>query len=182
MKWTYTFLVLAVLLTGCGRFIPTEIESNKLLGIIPIQYGKGSYQATQQVRASREDIFRQARRWAAFHVPDPSAALSISDNMLGDIITYGSIASVSLQEKRLYVNLPSVQYSASIECYDNAYRVTLTNFVMQGQPTPHPIEVRNTDISKKRARLQYEAIDQKVITILESIDGFIRSEVASVPR
>ena len=174
-------LCITLFLFSCGRYIPNEIEDGKLLGIIPMQHGRGSYQITQRLQASREDIFRQARRWAAFHVPNPSQALAIGDNLMGDIITYGSITGTSLNDSRSLLILPNLEYAASIECYENSYRVTLTNFQMLGQIAIHPIEIRHSSIKKRKAKLQYQEIDKRVTNILATIDEFVRSELKGLP-
>lgn len=180
MKQLFTLISLTYFLVSCGRYVPTEIENGKLLGVIPMQYGKGSYQVTQRIQATREDLFRQVRRWAAFRIPDPTQALSIGDNLLGDLITYGSISQTTLSEKRLTIILPQVNYTISVECYENAYRVTLTNFHIGLQTNIHPIEVRHTTIPLKKARLQYREIDRRALALIADLKDFVLAEVKQV--
>ena len=155
MKHLFIVLI-ATSLTGCASFIPAEIENDKILGIIPIQYGLGSYQATYKVNASREDIFRQVRRWAAFHatttvttpyglplkINTPTTAFNISDNMLGDVISSGVINGGPSDYKTV-MYWPGGSYSTRVECYEGYFRVTITNIKLYGVPAYHAIELRD---------------------------------------
>ena len=170
-----------ILLSSCGRYIPTEIENGKLLGIVPVQYSKGAYVEVRAVpNTSREEVFRQARRWAAFNIGDPKLALSLSDNVTGDLITTGSLLPTQITTKRSVVLVPGIDYAATIECYNNQYRVTLTNFRMNGQVGPHPLEMRHTSVTVKKQKEQLKLLDKRAKGILADLAEFIAGEVHPV--
>lgn len=184
---------LVLLLTNCASFTPAEIENGKVLGVMPMQYGRISYQTTAKVNASREDIFRQVRRWAAFNstrtvyvgpavslkVPAPTNALNIGDNMLGDIISSGTTGTI-LRNSRSSVFWPAANYSTSIECFDGFYRVTLTNFYTLGLPSPHNLELRDKQTSRKIAKEYYTKLDEHINDLLNELNVFVRTELRGV--
>ncbi|MCK8493563.1 DUF4468 domain-containing protein [Spirosoma sp. RP8] len=176
MKYLSLALIV-VFLSSCGGFVPNEIQSGKLLGVMPMQYGKASYQITQRIPADRETIFRQARRWAAFHSVNPTQALGVSDNLLGDIITTGSFEPQFYNDKKTPAILPGVTYAASIECYDRYYRITLTNFrydIAGGKS--YGVELRPKSLKKQRAAHQLEIIDEKIMRLIDSVESFVDGE------
>ena len=155
-----------------------------------MQYGHVSYQGSHRITASREDIFRQVRRWAAFRstrtiytgtyttlkIPSPTTAFNISDNLLGDVISSGVIDRIQKKPNNSLV-WPSTYYSISIECYDNYYRLTLTNFYTFGFPTPHYLDVRDTSKSYKETKEFYARIDQEVMKLITELQVFVSNEV-----
>ncbi|GAB3949491.1 hypothetical protein GCM10028805_25800 [Spirosoma harenae] len=159
-----------------------------------MQYGHISYQGTHQIKAPREDIFRQIRRWTAFHstrvlytqyqklkIPTPSTALLVSDNMLGDVITSGSLDEIRIQP-RSTLTYPAVYYSVSAEAYDGYYRITLTNFYILGFPTPHYLDVRDKSTSLKRTRELYGKVDAEIMALIADLEKFVVAEIVSSKR
>ena len=184
------FALIAFSLSSCANFIPAEIENGKVLGILPMQYGRISYQGTHKINASREDIFRQVRRWAAFHsartiytgpttsvkIPTPTTALYIGDNMLGDIISSGTIDPI-LKRPKTILYWPATHYSASVECYEGYYWVTLTNFYTFGLPSQHNLEMRDKSTNLKATKEYYARVDEKVMSLIEELNQFIHNEI-----
>jgi hypothetical protein len=183
------FVLLSASLVSCSSFIPVEIENGKALGIMPMQYGHIYYQGTHKVQGSREDIFRQVRRWAAFRstrtihtsaysalkVPNPTQALYIGDNLLGDVITTGTIDPI-LRGPGTTLYWPATHYAVSVECYDGSYRTTLTNFYTFGLTTPHYLDVRDKGVSLKQTREFYRQIDAQVMALISELETFVRHE------
>jgi hypothetical protein len=182
--------ILCLSFYSCASFIPVEIENGKALGIMPMQYGRISYQGTHKINASREDIFRQVRRWAAFHtartvytgpttsvkIPTPTTALYIGDNMLGDIISSGTIDPILKQPKTINY-WPATHYSASVECYEGYYRITLTNFYTYGLPSAHNLEVRDKATNYKTTKEYYSRVDERVMALITELETFVTNEI-----
>ncbi|WP_338876924.1 DUF4468 domain-containing protein [Spirosoma sp. SC4-14] len=176
MKYLSLF-VIGLFLSSCGGFIPNEIQNGKVLGVMPLQYGRVSYQTSNRLPSEREDIFRQARRWAAFHVGNPSHALAISDNLIGDIIATGRIDKQYIKTRSGPQLIPALDYAASIECYDRYYRVTLTNFRYDlGPQGSYGVELRPKGMNKNRVKQQLEIIHEQVNQIINSLQEFIDAE------
>lgn len=172
------FFALCLALAGCStQLIPNEIENNKILGVMPMQYGRASYQVVQPMTSTRENTFRQARRWAAFHFSNPAQAFAVSDGFIGDIITGGSIEQLYYKTKSGPQLLPGATYVASIECTDQDYRITLTNVRINLLVDGYRAELRRKGTSKANQRKVLEAIDEKLRAVLESANTFIQAEV-----
>lgn len=183
-------LFIALSLFSCASFVPAEIENGKVLGVMPMQYNRISYQKTVTANATREDIFRQVRRWAAFHssrtlntgygtsvkIPTPATALYIGDNLTGDIIFSGMIDPI-LKKPKSPLYWPATHYSTSIECYEGYYRVTLTNFHTFGLPSPHNLELRDKQTSKRVAKEYYQAVDEHVTALIAELGEFVKGEI-----
>jgi hypothetical protein len=45
--------ILALSLCSCTSFVPVETQNGKALGVMPMQYGRISYQGTHKINASR---------------------------------------------------------------------------------------------------------------------------------
>ena len=184
MKQLFTSIILIILLTSCAKFVPTEIENGKLLGVLPMQYGRASYQVSKSIEnADQDEVFRQVRKWAAFHMRDPNQSLSVSDNRLGDVIVGGRIASRQAKVGKNLVNLYAVNYAISIEAFDKGYRITMTNFkIEQTLQSIYPVEVRPTGIQKKTVRVQFQAIDEYIQALLKDLSEFVPAEVVREDR
>ena len=178
MKYLF-LLVLSASLSGCmTQLIPNEIENGKLMGVMPMKYDKAMYQVSNRTKASREDIFRQTRRWAAFHLPSAATALSVSDNMLGDVMISRILDHQIYKIKGGYVNLPRITYAISIESMDGFYRASASNFIFE--PTAllkYPAEKRVKGTSKKVIRQHLQEINKDVEALLSELETFVPGEI-----
>ncbi|GAB4000094.1 hypothetical protein GCM10028807_52030 [Spirosoma daeguense] len=188
-----SFLLISFSLFSCSSLIPVEVEDGKALGIMPMRYGHIYYQGTHKINASREDIFRQVRRWAAFRstrsifsspytiikVPAPTAAFSVSDNLLGDVIATGIIERIPRNSGSLF--WPSAMYSVSIEAYEGSYRLTLTNFYSFGMPSAHYMDFRDKATSLKITREYYSEVDREAMKVINELNTFVEGEIKSLP-
>lgn len=186
---SFTILI-TLFLQSCASFIPVEVQNGRALGIMPMQYGRISYQGTHKVSGTREDIFRQVRRWSAFHstrtiytsalttlkIPAPTNAFYVGDNLLGDVITSGVIEPIP-KANNTTITWPATHYSVSVECYDGYYRITLTNFYTFSFPSPHYLDVRDKSTSLKTTKEYYSQVDTKVMSLITELETFVKSEI-----
>ncbi len=176
MKYFFALFIAYALFSCSPAFVPVKIENGRLFGVVPMQYDRATYQMVERVAANREQIFRQARKWGAFHLPNPTTAFSASDNQLGDIITPAIVQGEYVRRKGEAFTLPTVNFSAAIECQDNYYRVTFTNVKLTQGLLIYGIEVRPSGISENTARKQLAEINTRIQSFLEDLRQFVTSE------
>jgi hypothetical protein len=197
-NWKYYALLLigiavgSLLLQSCASFIPVEVEQGRALGVMPMQYGRISYQSTHAVNASREEIFRAIRRWVAFHsnrtvyttytalkIPNPTAAFNVSDNIIGDVIGTGTIDPILIKPKNPQT-YPGANYSVSVEANEGYYRLTLTNFYTFGFPSPHYLDYRDKSTGYKKNKEFYTRLDSEVAKLIVELEKFVATETVRV--
>lgn len=182
---TLPIAIFCLFFYACTSFRPVKVVNGKLLGILPLRENKVTYVDVQEFPGVSDiDLFRQARRWAAFHVRNPKDALEIGDFNTKDIIGSGGMAKVVFRVKRgdFEYLAPEVSYTLTVESYPGKYRITYSSFYLYGtgmekgklplEDSRYAIE-SGTWTSDRNATEHFRAIDAHVKRMSASLRDFI---------
>ncbi|WP_421830355.1 DUF4468 domain-containing protein [Larkinella sp.] len=185
-------ILICLSLWACTSFRPVKVIDQKLLGVLPLYEGKVTYVDVQNLKGvSDVAMFRQARRWVAFHVRNPKDALEIGDFDTKDIIGSGGIDNMVITGKKgsFQYYAPEVSYTVTIECYPSMYRITYSSFYLYGNgmekgklPTDerrYAIE-SGTWATDENAKQHFIQIDEHVKRMGASLHDFIVENTATI--
>ena len=175
------FLSILICLTfaSCITYRNIPIQDGKLLGVLPIRDGRVYYDFGNTIpKTSALDVYRQSRRWVAFHIADPKQALSLGDSQTLDVIGSGSISAIKMDKSSIYTFGP-VEYAVTIEARPNGYRMALGNFTLV-RPIPSitkGISLESpTPLPLKQLRTLFEELDRRINDLVVSFDSFVTDQ------
>lgn len=170
----YILLFVICLFTAYCTYRTIPIENGKLLGVLPMRNGRVYYDFGNTIpKTSAQDIYRQSRRWVAFHLPDPKQALLLGDSQTLDIISSGNTGLVKTDKDGFVLGY--VEYAVTIEARQNGYRMALGNFNLLLAPkgaTGAALEAP-TAVPLKKLRILFEELDRRINDLVVSFDGFV---------
>lgn len=188
-KFTLLALLGFILYACSPSFRPVRVEEGKLMGVLPLRDGKVTYAFEGQAQgASDVEIFRQARRWVAFHIPDARSAFGYGDVATRDVIGMGMTEAYILKYGTggTYIT-PKVGYTISVECNPGTYRVVITNLRVQKALGPthlndplgfsYAIESGTHHPQYYAVKEHFKAIDKEINGMISSLEQFIAENV-----
>lgn len=177
------FIIVYLSLTSCVTYRSIPIQDGKLLGVLPMRDGRVYYDFANTIpKTSASEVYRQSRRWVAFHIADPKQALSLGDSQTFDVIGSGSVSAIKADKGSIYT-LGPVEYAVTIEAISNGYRMALGNFTLV-RPAPPitkgvPLE-SPTPLPLKQLRTMFEELDRKINDLVLSFDRFVTDQTKPI--